>query len=90
MEPSVDNQSQSPKLMLHGQRDSNVPECCYDTLTQHSTHNMMMVCSSCKKMIKCFDSESKFKNFVSFCHSRRRDILIGKFEERDLVIYRNV
>jgi hypothetical protein len=48
--------------------------CCRQTVRSHVTHNPMMVCADCKIMIKCFDDEKSFNNYVTFCRSRGRRI----------------
>jgi hypothetical protein len=48
--------------------------CCRKTIQSHVSHNPMMVCPDCKLMIKCFNDEKSFNNYVIFCKSRSRRI----------------
>jgi hypothetical protein len=48
--------------------------CCRRTVQSHVSHNPMMVCPECKLMIKCFNDEKSFNNYVTFCKSRSRRI----------------
>jgi len=49
----------------------------------------MMVCSECKQIIKCFDEEAAFKNYITFCRSRRRPVLKGLVEGRHTVVFKS-
>ncbi len=57
-----------------------ISPCCVHTIRCHVRHNPMMVCSECKHIIKCFTDERAFQNYLIFCRSRRRPILIGKVD----------
>jgi hypothetical protein len=48
--------------------------CCRQTVRSHVAHNPMMVCPTCKLMIKCFADEKSYNNYVTFCKSRGRRI----------------
>jgi len=45
--------------------------CCTDTIRQHVKHNPMMVCAACKNIIKCFNDERAYENYLTFCRSRK-------------------
>jgi hypothetical protein len=55
----------------------SLPACCVSTIRHHVKHNPMMVCSQCKFIIKCFSDERAYQNYIVFCRSRRRPVVIG-------------
>lgn len=67
---------------------SEIPLCCIATIRQHVRFNPMMVCGSCKHIIKCFTEERAFQNFLTFCRSRRRPVLMGIVDEQYTVTFR--
>jgi hypothetical protein len=71
------------------QLPDNIPACCVATIRKHVRHNPMMVCAECKNIIKCFDEERAYQNYVKFCQSRRRPILIGRIDEYMTVAFRS-
>ena len=63
--------------------------CCEDTIAQHGANNPMMVCGSCKKIIKSFSDEKAYRNYVRFCESRHRKILAMPYKDTHIVIFKN-
>lgn len=68
---------------------SEIPCCCADTIRQHVRMNPMMVCSECKQIIKCFKEERAFQNYLTFCRSRRRPVLMGMIEDHFTVVFKS-
>ena len=62
-------------------------QCCLKAIDLHADRNHMMVCSGCQQTIKCFKTEREFRNYRVFCESRNRDIKIGKYKERYVVVF---
>ena len=69
--------------------ESGLRECCKQTIEDHAIHNPMMLCQVCKHLIKCFSSESCFRNYVKFCESRGRQVYVDRFQNYYIVVYRN-
>jgi len=67
----------------------DAPSCCFKTIEFHALNNKMMVCDQCKQIIKCFTDEKSFRNYVRFCRSRNRKILICKHANYLIVIFRS-
>ncbi len=63
--------------------------CCAATIRQHVKFNAMMVCSDCKNIIKCFDDERAYQNYLTFCRSRKRPVLTGVVENYYTVAFRS-
>lgn len=63
--------------------------CCCDTIKKHVLYNPMMVCSSCKQIIKCFADHKAFKNYITFCNTRRRKVSMGKVDEYYTVVFQS-
>lgn len=63
--------------------------CCEETIKLHGANNPMMVCASCKQIIKCFDDEKAYRNYVRFCESRHRKILAMPYQKSHVVIFKN-
>ena len=63
--------------------------CCEETIGLHGANNPMMVCASCKQIIKCFDDEKAYRNYVRFCESRHRKILAMPYGSSHVVIFKN-
>ena len=63
--------------------------CCKQTIDMHAAKNPMMVCSTCKQIIKCFDKEKAFINYQRFCASRHRRILATTYAGRHTVVFRS-
>ncbi len=77
-------------------QSSGVPEqgdkllaCCMNTIAVHSAHNPMMVCPECKQIVKCFDNERAFSNYVKFCESRHRKVFTARHEKFFVVVFRS-
>ena len=66
-----------------------ISPCCRDTVKQHVTFNLMMVCPSCKSLIKCFDDQKAFKNYITFCQSRRREVLVDEYQKYFVVSFKS-
>jgi hypothetical protein len=66
-----------------------VSRCCVETIGHHVRHNPMMVCAECKQIIKCFSEESPYRNFLTFCRSRRRPVTVGKVAGYHTVVFRS-
>jgi hypothetical protein len=70
-----------------GKTSSKLLDCCKETIDMHAAYNAMMVCSGCKQIIKCFDSEKPFINYQRFCASRHRRILATKYRDHFIIIF---
>ncbi len=77
-------------------QDSHLPEppldgelaaCCIETMRLHGTHNMMMMCPTCKTVIKCFLDERAFRAYYKFCLSRHRKIRTIRKDELLIVTF---
>lgn len=55
-----------------------IQSCCRHTIEKLVTNNPMMVCPECKQLIKCYQDEKQFLNYVKFCGSRNRPVTTGK------------
>ena len=62
-------------------------KCCIDTFNKHSAINPMMVCQTCKNLIKCFDDDKAYNNYITFCKSRKRKLILGKTSDIYLVAF---
>ncbi|MEN9835483.1 MAG: hypothetical protein RL011_1676 [Pseudomonadota bacterium] len=80
-----EDQVVSPALTIA----NNIPECCMATIQEHVRYNPMMVCGHCKNIIKCFDNERAFQNYLIFCQSRRRNVLTGLVNQHWTVAFRS-
>lgn len=67
--------------------EDHLPKCCISTIEEHIAHNDMMACSTCKRIIKVFDSELSFQKFVLFCKAKKRDMCTGRFKSYYIVSY---
>jgi hypothetical protein len=54
--------------------EESLPGCCQETMRLHGTHNMMLMCPTCKTVIKCFLDEKSFRAYLTFCQSRHRRV----------------
>ncbi len=63
--------------------------CCVHTMDTHASHNAMMVCPQCKQIIKCFEKENAYLNFVRFCESKHRKICTSTYKEKYVVVFHN-
>jgi hypothetical protein len=66
-----------------------IPPCCVATIGQHVRFNPMMVCAECKNIIKCFQEERDYANYIKFCRSRRRPVLTGQVQSYWTVAFRS-
>lgn len=55
----------------------DITSCCRSTIEQLVRDNPMMVCGECKNIIKCFQDDRSFHNYLTFCKSRRRPVVTG-------------
>lgn len=67
----------------------DISACCVSTIRQHVQFNPMMVCIDCKHIIKCFKDARSFKNYLTFCKSRRRPVVTGFIEGQYTVAFRS-
>lgn len=51
-----------------------VEQCCRETVEELAKNNPIMVCQSCKRLIKCFQDLNAFRNYLIFCRSRSREV----------------
>lgn len=63
--------------------------CCSKTIDTHAHINPIMVCGTCKHIIKCFSEERAFKNFLMFCHSRGRKVRATEYGAYFVAIYQS-
>ncbi len=82
---SSNSEEASKAEALHG----SIPGCCVSTISMHVRFNPMMVCADCKNIIKCFDDERAYQNYLKFCQSRRRPILMGRVENYWTIAFRS-
>ncbi len=61
--------------------------CCEATIKEHVLHNEMMLCRVCHHIIKCFASESAFRNYLKFCQSRKRSVLTSRAKQHYVVVF---
>ena len=79
--------SQGASLAEEDLSAHNIPDCCQETISLHVTHNPMMVCPSCKLLIKCYKDKKQFENYIKFCNSRRREVLTGMIGDYYTVVF---
>jgi hypothetical protein len=87
--PPLGEASLQPSADVSADDLREIPGCCVVTIHQHARHNPMMVCSECKQIIKCFQDERAFANYLTFCKSRRRPVLTGRVESLYTVVFRS-
>lgn len=63
--------------------------CCVNTINLLALHNPMMVCSECKQIIKCFTSDSSFRNYLTYCRSSRRPFSTGQTGQYQVVVFKS-
>ncbi len=68
---------------------SRIRLCCQQTIAKHAANNPMMVCQDCKHLIKCFRGEAAYRNYITFCNSRKRKIMTGTMEGYLVVVFRS-
>jgi hypothetical protein len=64
-------------------------QCCIDTIDSHAQINPIMVCGTCRHIIKCFSDERSYKNFLAFCHSRGRNVKAVAYDDYYVVIFQS-
>ena len=67
----------------------DLKSCCIDTVDSHAEINPIMVCGTCRHIIKCFHDERSYKNFLHFCHSRGRSVKASKQGAYFVVVYKS-
>ncbi len=83
-----DTTSKSPDSSeLDGQKKCLVKQCCKITIEEHVTHNKMMVCDTCKMLIKCYQEKRRFDNYLKFCESRNRTTFTGFFAGHYTIVF---
>jgi len=87
-DPSVESTTGDPRG-VEPSSASAIPNCCVSTIRIHVRFNPMMVCAECKNIIKCFTDERAFRNYLTFCNSRRRPVLTGRVDEYWTVAFRS-
>jgi hypothetical protein len=86
----LDKQGNSPMSPIFEADDtSQLRPCCEATISLHAKNNAMMVCGTCKHIIKCFSEERAYKNYLKFCDSRHRKIVTGRVDGYHIVIFRS-
>ena len=68
--------------------ESKISNCCKKTIMRHAAFNPMILCSGCQHIIKCFNAEKYFSQYVKFCKSRGRKVIVGFIDPYYIVIYR--
>jgi hypothetical protein len=86
-EPTADAAGPPPSGLVVS--DDVIPACCIATIRQHVAYNPMMVCSTCKNIIKCFVDERGYDNYLKFCRSRRRPVVIGQVGQYLTIAFRS-
>lgn len=64
--------------------------CCEQTVKLYAAHNPMILCQECNHLIKCFTELEHFNNYIAFCESRNREVLISELGEYKVVVFRNI
>jgi len=65
----------------------NLLPCCRHTIELHALYNPMMVCNDCHQIIKCFLDEKSFRNYLTFCNTKRREVATGKTSDYYIVVF---
>jgi len=80
-----------PETPLVAETKSNgnqqIKECCRLTIEEHVIHNKMMVCDSCKMLIKCYEEKGSYENYLKFCKSRKRKTLTGFYAGHHTIVF---
>jgi hypothetical protein len=63
-------------------------ECCTKTIEELAKNNPMISCTSCQALIKCFTDHTAYTNYISFCLSKKRDIMTHVYNDYYIVIYK--
>lgn len=64
-------------------------QCCLGTVESHAEINPIMVCGNCRHIIKIFEEERAYKNFLAFCHSRGRNVKANTVGKYFMVVYKS-
>ena len=62
-------------------------QCCIETVSKHSAVNPMMLCQNCRNLIKCFEDKNAYLNYVKFCESRNRRLILGQTKKFFIVAF---
>ena len=65
----------------------NLRPCCVDTVARFSNLNPMIMCPSCKHMIKSFKDIASFQMYLKFCDSQNRFVDAGRYGDLFVVLY---
>ncbi|MDD9950003.1 MAG: hypothetical protein OXT67_00410 [Zetaproteobacteria bacterium] len=65
-------------------------DCCKETVRLYAAHNPMILCQECNHLIKCFTDQEHFENYLCFCSSRNREVLVSAYEDYKVVVFRNI
>jgi hypothetical protein len=68
---------------------AGILNCCRVTIDMHARNNPMMVCTHCKQIIKCFEDDRAYKNYVRFCLSRHRKIVADVYNGWLIVVFKS-
>ncbi len=82
-----EKKSESNSSELSALTEDLIKDCCKKTIQEHITHNKMMVCDSCKMLIKCYKDKKQFDNYLKFCNSRNRKTDTGFFADHHTVVF---
>lgn len=64
-----------------------LPTCCQKSILAYSSRNEMLACDDCGRIIKLYEDELVFQNFVTFCNSRHRKIITGECNGYSVVAF---
>ncbi len=62
-----------------------LPACCQQTIETHAAYNPMIVCQTCKSLLKCFKDGPAFNNYIRFCQSRGRPFKVTDTETYKII-----
>lgn len=69
--------------------ETPLKKCCRDTIDLLAVHNPMILCQKCQRLIKCFLNKNSFKNYIVFCKSRNRNVLVDFYDPYHVVIFKD-
>ncbi len=74
----------------HKRLEGELRNCCKETVISHAINNPMMMCQTCKYIIKCFKEDKAFRNYVRFCCSSSRKITISEVAGYKVIVFHKV
>lgn len=82
--------TESTQTVAHAEHDDEgkLRPCCEGTISLHAANNSMMVCGTCKQIIKCFTDERAYRNYVKFCNSRHRKFITLPHKGYNVVVFK--